>query len=283
MAYSQAFGYKFYFQIIKGSVIDLTKIVDGNGIGTGTEKFMDISTLLSNTSAVAAVGTGSTFKIIAGSSKAVTKAAATTAEATLTFAAAHGFAVGSTVAVQDLPSPFAALNGVFTVKAATTSAPFTLTYDLVGTAITEATVAAGTVTGTALKLDGTDPPIRLLGLTNLPTSEGESEETVQTYDDESRSFDTSIATGKSYNVAVGGVIDQDDAAYRLMRIASKRSVEEGLMIKFAKIGPRGKKETTFGYGRFTGFEESNEAGSIVKFTNQVKGYGPYGIDWSVMG
>jgi hypothetical protein len=77
--------------------------------------------------------------------QAVTNAALASGTATLTFAAAHGIGVGKQVAVSDLPAPFAALNGTFAVTAATTTAPFTLSYALAGSTIASAAVAAGVV------------------------------------------------------------------------------------------------------------------------------------------
>jgi len=274
--YSQAYGYKLYFQVIKKAAIDLTKL-DLGGIGVG--KFMDITTLLSNSAVVAKVGTGATFKLIAGASKTVTKAEIASNVAILTFAAAHGFANGSTIVVKDLPAPFTALNGTRVITAITTSSPFTLSFALTASNQAEAVVAAGSVTGTALALDGTDSPIRLLGLTNAAPNEGEGEETVITYDDEAKSFDTSVATSKSFSMALAGVTDHNDAAYKLLRIAAKESVREGLMVKYARVGPGAFTETTFGYGRFTGFEESSEAGSIVKYSSTLRAYGPYELEF----
>ena len=77
--------------------------------------------------------------------QAITNAALASGTATLTFAAAHGIGVGKQVSVSALPAPFAALNGTFTVTAATTASPFTLSYALAGSTIASAAVAAGVV------------------------------------------------------------------------------------------------------------------------------------------
>lgn len=275
--YSQAYGYKFYFQVIKKSSVDLTTLLPNAGLGSG--KFIDNTTLLSNSSLVYPTGTGSTFKLIAGGTKTVTKAEIASNVATLTFAAAPGFTVGATIVVADLPAPFAALNGTRVITGVTTSSPYTLSFALTASNQAEATVAAGTASGAVLKLDGTDAPIRLLGLTNCAPSESEGEETIQTYDDETKSFDTSIATSKSMSWSLEGVTDHNDAAYKLMRIAAKESVREGLMIKYARQGPTGFNETSYGYGRFTGFEESPQAGSIVKYSTTLRAYGPYELEF----
>jgi hypothetical protein len=275
--YSQAYGYNFYFQVIKKSAVDLTALLPNAGLGAG--KFIDNSTLLANSSLVLPTGTGSTFKLLAGEGKAVTKAAVASNVATLTFAAAHGIAQGATIGVSGLPAPFTALNGTHQVTAVTTTTPFTLSFALTTANVTEATVASGQVLSPALLLDGTDSPVRLLGLTNCAPSESENEETVTTYDDEAKSFDTSIATGKSMSWSLEGVTNHSDAAYKLLRIAAKESVREGLMVKYARIGPVGVNETSYGYGRFTGFEESPAAGEIVKYSTTLRAYGPYELEF----
>lgn len=196
-AYSQAYGYKFYFvPLLKGN-IDFAELEDG-GLGSG--KFIDDTTPLSNTAAVTKTGTGETLAIVVGT--------------------------------------------------------------------------------TTLDLDGTDAPIRLLGLTNAAPTEGEGEETIVTYDNEMQGFDTSIATSKNFSWTLEGVTDHSDAAYRLLRICAKESVREGLMVKYARVGPIGVDEVTYGYGRFTGFNETPPAGGIVKWSANLKAYGPYELDYA---
>lgn len=275
--YSQAYGYNFYFQVLKKSSVNLATLLPNAGLGAG--KFIDNTTLLPNSALVVPSGTGSTFKLLAGEGKVVTKAAVASNVATLTFGAAHGITVGTTIGVTALPSPFAGLNGAYVVTAVTTSAPFTLSYALTTANITEASVSSGAVVATTMALTGSDSPVRLLGLTNCAPSESENEETVTTYDDESKSFDTSIATSKSMSWALEGVTDHSDAAYKLMRIAAKESVREGLMVKYGRIGPVGFNETSYGYGRFTGFEESPAAGEIVKYSTTLRAYGPYELEF----
>lgn len=275
--YSQAYGYNFFFQVIKKSAVDLATLLPSAGLGAG--KFINNTTLLSNSALVFPTGTGSTFKLIAGGTKTVTKAQIASSVATLTFAAAHGFANGATIVVAGLPAPFAGLNGTRVITGVTTNSPFTLTFATTESNQAEATVNAGTVSGAVLALDGTDNPIRLLGLMNCAPSESEGEETIITYDDETKSFDTSVATSKSMSWSLEGVTDHNDAAYKLMRIAAKESVREGLMIKYARQGPTGFNETSYGFGRFTGFEESPQAGSIVKYSTTVRAYGPYELEF----
>jgi hypothetical protein len=274
--YSQSYGQKLYFQLVRPSAIDLSKLALGS-LGTG--KFMDISTLMPNANTVKRFGSGDTFKIFSGAPKTVTNAALATNEATLTFAAAHGFTVGQSILVSDLPAPFASLNGTYTVKAATTTSPHTITFDKTGTNIPSAAVASGTVLSGVLALDGTDPPIRMLGLTNLQPNEGENEESTVTYDDEAQGFDSSMATSKTHTVAVAGIVRFKDAAYKLMRIASMYSVKESLMIKWVLTAPNGEKEDTYGYGRFTGYQPENAAGVIVKFQQNIRTYGPAELEF----
>jgi hypothetical protein len=50
------------------------------------------------------------------------------------------------------------------------------------------------------------------------------------------------------------------------------------MIKWARVGPTGFNETTYGYGRFTGFQETPPAGGIVKYSSDIKCYGPYELE-----
>jgi hypothetical protein len=278
--FSQAFGYKFFFQVIKKGSVNLATLQPNAGLGAG--KFIDNTTTLSNSALVFPIGaTGSEtpFQLIAGGTKTVTRAEVATNVAKLTFAEAHGFTVGATVVVSGLPAPFAALNGTRVITAVTTSSPFTLSFAFTASNIADAAVASGTASGAVLTLDGSDAPVRMLGLTNCAPSESESEETITTYDDEAASFDTSIATGKSMSWSLEGVTNHTDAAYKLMRIAAKESVREGLMVKYARIGPVGINETTYGYGRFTGFDETPPAGGIVSWSSTLRAYGPYELEF----
>jgi len=272
--YTRGFGYRFYIQIIKPTAIDFGTL---NG---DLSDFMDIATLLSNDATVIKTGTGSTLKIAAGTAKTITKAAIASNVGTLTFGAAHGIAVGASVSVTQLPAPFTKLNGNFTVTAVTTSAPFTLSFAVTATNQAEATVSKGKLVSSFLTLDGTDAPVRFLGLTNAAPNEAETEESVRDYDDEAQGFDLSIATGKTLSWALEANLDHRDAAYHLFRIASRNSVSEGLMIKWARVGPRGFDEATYGYGRFTNFQENPAVGSVVKFSSGIKVYGPYELDFT---
>ncbi|MFM2158624.1 MAG: hypothetical protein RLZZ124_1098, partial [Cyanobacteriota bacterium] len=137
--YSQAYGFNFYVvPLLKGAI-------DFSELDNGLSGFIDTSAVLSNTAAVVKTGSGSTLKIAHGIAKTVTKAAVASNVATLTFVAAHGISQGATITVTGLPTAFAALNGVRTVTAVTTTSPFTLSFALTTGNIAEATVSTGKV------------------------------------------------------------------------------------------------------------------------------------------
>lgn len=148
-------------------------------------------------------------------------------------------------------------------------------------AVTEADSPYGITIGTTdLALDGSDDPLRLMGLTSATLSTDTNSETTQTYDDDTEGFQVSIATSKSATIDLAGNANFTDAGYKLMRLIERNSVSKSLMAKLARIGPVGSTETVYGFGRFTGFSESNDAGSIVSWSCQFEFYGPYAIDFS---
>ena len=140
--------------------------------------------------------------------------------------------------------------------------------------------AAGvfTVDSTPFSMDGTDTPVRLYGLTNASLETDTSSEDVITYDDESKGFNTSIATSKSWSVSIAGVADFKDAGYQILRLTEQNTVADSLRIKFVRVGPTGTTETVYGYGTLSGYTESIEAGSIVSWESTITGYGPYVLD-----
>lgn len=134
-----------------------------------------------------------------------------------------------------------------------------------------------TVESTAYNMDGTDKPFRLYGLTNSSLETDTNSEDVITYDDESRGFNTSIATSKSWTVTLEGVADFKDAGYQVLRLAEQNTVANSLRVKFVRVGPTGTAETIYGYGTLSGYSESVEAGSIVSWSAELVGYGPYNL------
>jgi len=135
-----------------------------------------------------------------------------------------------------------------------------------------------TVESNAYNMDGTDKPFRLYGLTNASLETDTNAEDVLTYDDETRGFNTSIATSKSWSVTLEGVADFKDAAYQILRLTEQNTVANSLRVKFVRVGPTGTSETIYGYGTLSGYSESVEAGSIVSWSADLVGYGAYKLD-----
>jgi hypothetical protein len=135
-----------------------------------------------------------------------------------------------------------------------------------------------TVEGSAYTMDGTDKPLRLYGLTNAALETDTSSEDVITYDDETKGFNTSIATSKSWSFTLEGVADFKDAGYQVLRLTEQNTVANSLRVKVVRIGPTGTTEAVYGYGTLEGYSESVEAGSIVSWSATLSGYGPYKLD-----
>jgi hypothetical protein len=133
-------------------------------------------------------------------------------------------------------------------------------------------------TPVAQPTDGTMDPVKLFGLTNAALETETDSEDVITYDNTSKGFNQSIATGKSWSVTLAGVADFKDAGYQILRITEQNTVGDSLRVKFARVGPTGTVETVYGYGTLTGYTESIEAGSIVSWESTIVGYGPYVIE-----
>jgi len=140
--------------------------------------------------------------------------------------------------------------------------------------------AAGvfSVGGVAMDMDGDDKPFRLFGLTNAALETDTDTEDVIPYDDETKGFNISLPTSKSWSVSLSGVADFKDAGYHVLRLTEQNTVADALRVKFLRVGPTGTDEAIYGYGTINGYSESIEAGSFAscEATNQV--YGPYRID-----
>jgi hypothetical protein len=133
-------------------------------------------------------------------------------------------------------------------------------------------------TPVAMSMDGTDDPFKLYGLTNASLETDTNSEDVVTYDDTSKGFNQSVATGKSWSISLAGIADFKDAGYQVLRITEQNTVADSLRVKFARVGPTGTVETVYGYGTLSGYTESIEAGSIVSWEAELIGYGPYVIE-----
>lgn len=132
-----------------------------------------------------------------------------------------------------------------------------------------------TVEASVFDMDGTDKPARLYGLTNASLETDTNSEEVVTYDDESKGFNLSLPTSKSWSVSLSGVADFKDAGYQILRLTEQNTVADALRVKFVRIGPTGTDEALYGYGTISGYTESIEAGSIVSWEASLTGYGPY--------
>jgi len=137
---------------------------------------------------------------------------------------------------------------------------------------------AFTIGGTAYDMEGTGTAVRLAGLTNAALETDTGSEDVYTYDDETKGFNTSIATTKSFSISLSGVADFADSGYQILRLTEQNTVADALRVKFLRVGPTGVTETVFGYGTLTGYSESNEVTSIVSWECTLTGYGPYGLE-----
>ena len=135
-----------------------------------------------------------------------------------------------------------------------------------------------TVNGAAYPMDGTGDGIRLAGLTQASLETDTSSEDIFTYDDESKGFNTSIATSKSFTLSLAGVADFQDVGYQVLRLTEQNTVADSLRVKFLRVGPTGTVESVYGYGTLTGYSESNEVSSIVSWECTLTGYGTYGLD-----
>jgi hypothetical protein len=135
-----------------------------------------------------------------------------------------------------------------------------------------------TVGGTAYGMDGLDDVSRLYGLTNAALETDTNSEDVITYDSDTKGFNLSLPTSKSWSVSLAGVADFKDSGYQVLRLTEQNTVADALRVKFARVGPTGTDECIYGYGTLTGYTESIEAGSIVSWEATLQGYGAYRID-----
>ena len=145
-------------------------------------------------------------------------------------------------------------------------------------AVSYASGGVFTVGGSAYNMDGTGAAVRLYGLTQASLETDTSTEDIYTYDDESKGFNTAVATTKSFSISLAGIADFKDAGYQILRLAEANTVADSLRVKFLRVGPTGTVESVYGYGTLTGYSESNEAASIVSWEASITGYGPYQLD-----
>lgn len=126
--------------------------------------------------------------------------------------------------------------------------------------------------------DGTMQPVRLYGLTSASLETDTGSEDIYTYDDETKGFNQSVATTKSWTMSLAGIADFKDAGYQILRLTEQNTVADALRVKIARVGPTGTVETVYGYGTLMGYTESNEVSSIVSWECSLTGYGSYVVE-----
>lgn len=120
--------------------------------------------------------------------------------------------------------------------------------------------------------------VKLTGLANAALETDTGTETVQTYDTEARGFDQNVALSKSWTLSLEGMSQFSDAGYKVLRLLEAGAVDGGLKVKIGRIGPTGTSEAVYGYATLTNYSESVEAGTIVSWSIECQGYGPYALD-----
>ena len=227
---------------------------------------------------------------------------------TVTTSASHTFTAGQTVVVT--AGTNTDINGTYTIVDVPTATTFTYVKTGAnitsgadtGTAVIQNASAGGfistaspiltgdtvsytggvfTVEGNTFDMDGLDAAVRLTGLTNAALETDTNSEEVITYDDETKGFNLSLPTSKTWSVSLAGVADFRDAGYHILRLTEQNTVADSLRVKFVRVGPTGTDEAIYGYGTLSGYTESIEAGAIVSWEATLQGYGPYRIDIDV--
>ena len=168
-----------------------------------------------------------------------------------------------------------AFTGVTEADAPTTG--FIDTTSLASGAVTYAN-GVFTVGGSTFAMDGTDTPVRLAGLTSAALETDTGSEDIYTYDDETKGFNQSVATTKSFSISLAGVADFKDTGYQILRLTEANTVADSLRVKLVRVGPTGTVESIYGYGTLTGYTESNEVASIVSWECSITGYGAYALE-----
>lgn len=274
--FATAFGYDFYIVPMSASEVDVAF--------TGVTQAISAATPLS---------------------KSISNVARTDNIVTVTTSASHGFSVGSTVVVTAVTNT--GINGTFTIVDVPTAATFTYVKtgaDITsgadtGTAVIQNASSGGfistaslvspgdtvsysngifTVEGNTFSMDGTDKPVRIYGLTNAALETDTNTEDLVTYDDETKGFNISLPTSKTWSISLAGVADFKDAGYHILRLTEQNTVADALRVKIVRVGPTGTDEALYGYGTINGYTESIEAGAIATWEATLQGYGPYRID-----
>jgi hypothetical protein len=273
--FTQAYKYATYVVPILSPQVNVASVT---GLGIGTNGFISIASLLSESAKVAETDGADNYGIGAGATAAltITNAAIASGVATLTVGT-NSVVVGDVIEVSGVGGAFAVLNGTWLVSGQNAT---TVSFLIANANVTSASAVGLVLPYAGLSLDGTDIPVKMKGLKTISLNTDTSSEEVITYDDENAGFSLKVATSKSWGFDLAGVSAFTDAGYKLMRLIEKGSVSQGLMAKLVRRGPVGSTETVFGFGRFNSFSEGNDAGSVCEWTCQFEGYGPYAINFT---
>ena len=271
--YLQALGYLTYIVPLQSKYVDLATLVAADGGNYKT--FLDPSSAVTGRKALLTTGQGDAFKMaLGGAAFTITNVARATNVTTITTSAAHGLVAGNLVSVEATTNT--GVNGTFVVKAAPTTT--TLTYDNTGSSITSGADTGSILGGAALKLDGTDTPIRLLGLNKCSFKETSGSETILDYDsDLSGGYEKKKVTSQGYSVSIGGYTDFTEIGYKMAIAVARGASRNLLMAKILRIGPAGTTETAFGYVQLSDTGEGNDAGKVNTWELTGMGYGPSGL------
>lgn len=195
-------------------------------------------------------------------SLSITNVARASDVVTITTSAAHNLTTGDRVLVAAVTNT--TINGVYTIA---TSAANTFTYTKAGTNITSG-ADTGTVAKGVLKLDGTDKPIRIMGLTGIPRSVDTQTDESLTLDPEDNGATIQVASSNSFSYAISGLVDRKSYAWKVLTMVSEYGVIPGLAVKFLRQGPAGSSEAQIGFGRVS-VSEDGDAGTLQKFSGTI--------------
>ena len=269
-------GYGHYIVLMRQSAVDLDLLQTARANnGAQLSSWLDKTKAISGNAVVNDSGSGSAFEIqINPSTLTVTNAELASNVAKLTFAAATSAAVGDRIRVASLPSPFAGLNGTFTVTAVTTTPAHTISYALTGTNIATASVNAGTVTTGIYPLDGTGKPIRLLNITSLNLNPSTNTDSVITHDQETLGSAIPMALSDTNTFPFEGSTIIKSVDHKILELIRMFTTSEGLAVKYLREGPVGTTKKTICYGMITGLQEGGAGGARQTHSGTLTSIGP---------
>lgn len=233
--------------------------------GAGLSTWLNTSQAIDGLKVVEASGKESTFEILIGDGlRTVTNAELTSNVAKLTLSKASGAAIGDTIRVRNLASPFASLNATSVVlTAVSNTAPFSVSFALTGTTISAAAVSAGeiVINPYVYPLDGTGKPIRMAALTGNSLSNSTNADNVITLDTATLGDSTPQPLSNSRTMTLAGRVVLKEVGYKIASIIDNYVVSENLAAKFLRIGPQGETEKTFFHALVHSKTEGGDAGA----------------------